>query len=343
MIDAFHVYMLAHVGSEFVVLLFLEVGIALGALRGLLSHMFAQYVFDDRGIVEEAVDIGADAMVGLQDGLAGVADALVDLVALTCLTFELERDLPGGFACSHGGMDRQQTESWQMLDVAFDAFWVIDGLTQHLVTSADADDHLAVTMGTLDGLRTSVAAQLHEVVEGGLCARQDDDVGLKDVRRVVSIEEVDSWVSFQGVEIGVVTEMAQQDDGNVDFSLCQLLALLLQTDAVLLVDKDVFIIRYHTKYWHPTDIFQHFPAFIKEPHVAPELIDDDAFDKLAVLCRLEHDAAIDAGEDASAVYVAHQDDLGFGVASHRHVDQVSVLQVYLSDTASSFHHDRVIA
>ena len=343
MIDAFHVHMLAHVGSEFVVLLFFEVGIALGALWGLLIHMLAQYVFDDGGIVEEAVYIGADAMVGLQDGLAGVADALVDLVALTCLTFELKCDLPGGFASSHGGMDRQQTESWQMLDVALDTFWVVDGLAQHLVTSADADDHLAVTMGTLDGLRTSVSAQFHEIVEGGLCARQDDDVGLTDIRCVVSIEEIDARVSFQGVEIGVVAEMAQQDDGNVDFSLCQLLALLLQTDAVLLVDKDVFIIRYHTKHRYPTDIFQHFPAFIKEPHVAPELIDDNAFDKLAVLWRLEHDAAINAGEDASAVYIAHQDNIGVSVASHRHVDQVPVLQVDLGNAACTLHHDGIVA
>ena len=158
--------------------------------------MLAQYVFYDGGIVEETVNIGADTMVGLQDGLVGIADALVNLVALTCLPIKLERDLLGGFLCSHGGVDGQQTESWQMLDVTLDAFRVVNGLTQHLITSTDADDHLSVTMGTLDGLCASVATQFHEVVECRFCTRQDDDVGLTDIRRVVGIEEVDTWVAL---------------------------------------------------------------------------------------------------------------------------------------------------
>ena len=96
-------------------------------------------------------------MIGLEDDLIGIADALMNLIALTCLSVELERDLLRGLVSSHGGVDRQQTESWQMLDVAFDTFRVVDGLTQHLIASADADDHLSVTMGTLNSLRTSVA------------------------------------------------------------------------------------------------------------------------------------------------------------------------------------------
>ena len=129
----------------------------MGAQRGTLSHMLAQNMINHGGIVEEAVDVGADAMAGLQDGLIGIADTLMNLIALTCLSVELERDLLRGLVSSHGGVDRQQTESRQMLDVAFDTFRVVDGLTQHLIASADADDHLPVAMGTLDSLRTSVA------------------------------------------------------------------------------------------------------------------------------------------------------------------------------------------
>ena len=52
------------------------------------------------------MNVGADAMIGLQNGLVSIADALMNLVALTHMAFESEGDLLSGLLMSHGRMDR---------------------------------------------------------------------------------------------------------------------------------------------------------------------------------------------------------------------------------------------
>ena len=92
-------------GGKLVVLLIFKIGITLGAQRGTLSHMFAQQVLNDRRVVEESVNVGADAMVSLEDSLVSIADTLMNLVALTCLAIELKSDLLSSFFCRHRGVD----------------------------------------------------------------------------------------------------------------------------------------------------------------------------------------------------------------------------------------------
>ena len=123
-------------------------------------------MFYDGGVVEETVDIRPDAMVGLHDGLVGVADALMYLIALACLPIELEADLPRGLLGRHRSADGQESKSWQTADAALDALWVVDRLPQHLIASADAYHHLPFAVGADDGLCTAVASQFQQVVEG---------------------------------------------------------------------------------------------------------------------------------------------------------------------------------
>ena len=86
--------MLADMLCELVVLMFLKVWIAL--YRNGVNGLVFEQVLNDRRVIKEAVDVGADTMVCLHDGLIGIAHALVNLVALTCLAFELEGDLSRG-------------------------------------------------------------------------------------------------------------------------------------------------------------------------------------------------------------------------------------------------------
>ena len=110
------------------------------------------------------MDIGTDTMVGLHDGLVGIADTLVNLVAIALLIFELESDLLGGLFCSHGCMDGQQTETWEAGNGALYAIGVANGLAKHLIAAADAHNSMAVAMGTYDGLSTAVSSQFKQVV-----------------------------------------------------------------------------------------------------------------------------------------------------------------------------------
>ena len=154
-------------GSQLVVLRFFE---SLGILSGskfftLHFSFFPQNVLYDGLIIQEAVDISADAMVSLQNGFAGIAHTLVNLVSLTCLTLKLEGDLTSGFLLRHRGVDRQQAEARQTFDAALDALWVFDGLSQHLIATTDAYHHLSVSMGPQDGLCTAVTSQFQQVIE----------------------------------------------------------------------------------------------------------------------------------------------------------------------------------
>ena len=88
---------------------------------------------------------------------------------------------------------------------------------------------------------------------------------------------------------------------------------------------DVFIVWYDAQYGYAAEVLQHLPAFVKEPHVAAELVDDDALDELAILRSLQHDAAIDTGKHAPAVDVAYQDDIRLCMACHRHIHKVAFL------------------
>ena len=225
-------------------------------------------------------------MVGLQNGLGGIAHTLVNLIATTLLAVEPEGYLPGLLGCCHRGMDGQQPQSGQTGYRAFDALRVVNALPQHLVAATDAYHHAPFAVGTLNGLRTAVAPQFQQVVQCCLGAGKYNDVGLTDVGGVAGIKEVDTRVALQHVEVGEVTDVAQQHHRHVHLPLGHLALLLLQADAVFLFDMDVMVIGYDTQHGDAANILQHLTPLGKQAHVAPELVDDDALDEPTVGCRL---------------------------------------------------------
>ena len=94
-------------GSQLIVLLLFEGSMTYSYLGVVISClMLLEQMLDDWHIVEETVDIGANAMTSLHDRLVGIADTLMNLVALTRLTFKLESDLPSSLLRCHGGVNR---------------------------------------------------------------------------------------------------------------------------------------------------------------------------------------------------------------------------------------------
>ena len=84
--------------------------------------------------------------------------------------------------------------------------------THHLESAADAEHGGTLAMGTDNGLRTTIAAQFVEVVQGGFRSWQNDDVGFLEVFHVVRIEKMYARVAFQSVEIRIIGKMAQHDN-----------------------------------------------------------------------------------------------------------------------------------
>ena len=184
-------------------------------------------------------------------------------------------------------------------------------------------------MGTLDSLGTTVTAELQQVVQGGFRTRQDNDVGTADVCHIVGIEQVDAWVALQCVEVGEVGDMAQQYDSHIHLALSQFTLFLFKAYRVLLFNIDIFEIWYNTQDGDATDVFQHASPLIEKTHIATELVDDNTFDKLAVLRCLQHDAAINGSKDAASINVTHQDDVSISVTCHRKIHKVSIPQIHL--------------
>ena len=135
--------------------------------------------------------------------------------------------------------------------------------------------------------------------------------------------------------------MLQHHDSNVHLPSTDTDRLTGQSHTVLLLDVYVFIIRYDTQDRHAAELLQHPSSLIEELHVAAELIDDNALDEPTVFWCLQHHTAIDGGEDATTVDVAYQNDVGFGMAGHRHVYQVGVAQIDFRDAARPLHHDGI--
>ena len=100
--------MLADVSSQFVVLFVLE-GFLTFSDWLLAFSDWLQQVFDDGPIIKETVNVGANTMIILQDGLIGIADTLMNLVTLTRLTIKIERHLTRGLLGCHRCIDGQES------------------------------------------------------------------------------------------------------------------------------------------------------------------------------------------------------------------------------------------
>ena len=106
-----NVYILSYIVCQFVVLLFFEVHITLD--RSQSNGFILEYVFDDRRIVEYAMNISTNTMVCLHDGLIGIAHALMNFVTLTRLPIKLESDLFRCLFSSHRCLYGKKTKTRQ--------------------------------------------------------------------------------------------------------------------------------------------------------------------------------------------------------------------------------------
>ena len=197
-------------------------------------------------------------------------------------------------------------------------------------------------MGTLNSLRTTVSAQFQQIVQRGLRTWQDNNVSPLDVSNIIGIEEVDTRVAFQRVEVGKIRDMPQQHHSHVHLALSNFALFLFETHGVLFLDVDVFKIRYDAQDWYTTNVLHHLPPFVEEAHVATELIDDDTLDEFSVLWCLQGYTAIDRSKHATTVYIADQNHVSLRMTSHRHIYQVTIPQIDFCNAASPFHHNGMI-
>ena len=277
--------------------------------------------------------------------------AHVDFVALAVEGFRLspvalqesESALPRNLAALDGSGLGQKREAGQAGDIAFDAERVADKRAHHLVAAADADDLPARLVRLDNRLVEPVFPKEKEVVEGVFRAGEDDDVRFSYLFQVVCIERVEARVGFEGIEVGEVRHVPQEDDGDVDFALGQGAALAVEDDRVLLLDHDIPEIRDDADDRDARQPPEHLAALVEEADVSPELVDDHALHQPPLVLVEEHDASVNGGEDAAPVDVGHEEGSGVGMARHAHIDDVAVAEVQLGDAPCAFKDDGVEA
>ena len=76
--------------------------------------------------------------------------------------------------------------------------------THQLVTSTNAHYRGTFAVGTDDGLRHSVAAQLIQIGQSAFRTGQQDDIRFHQLVRIVGVEQVYTRIALQDIEVGEI-------------------------------------------------------------------------------------------------------------------------------------------
>ena len=216
-------------------------------------------------------------------------------------------------------------------------------LPHHLIAAADTHHGGTFTVGTDDGSRHTVTAQFVKVIKRALGAGQQDDVGLCQLIHIVGIEQMYARVTLQHIEIGEVTEVAQQNDGDVHLSLLGTDRLCGKRHGVFFFDINVTVVRYYPDNGNAAKFLQHRNARLEETYIPPELVDKNSFNAFPLMGTKQHQRTVDAGKHTTTVNVAHKNYIGSGMQGHRQIDKVGIPQIDFGDASRAFQHDGIIA
>ena len=137
--------------------------------------------------------------------------------------------------------------------------------------------------------------------------------------------------------------MPQQNHSHIQPAFHRLDMLLLQVHRVFLLDINPPVIRDNPQYRHTTNLFHLLYTRLEQTNIPTKLIDNNPLDTSLILRTLQGNRAISTGKHTTAVNIRHQNHIRPGMTRHRHIHQITVVQIHFRDTASTFHHNRVIA
>ena len=143
----------------------------------------------------------------------------MDLVAVDRLTESRRPHLPGDLDRVETVPNRQRLRTLhRSRGGAFHRSGVLDGLPQHLVAAADAEDRRAGrTVGeAFHGVGQARGSQPVEVGHRGFGAGEDDEIGPAQGRRAIHQPDPQPGLDGQRVEVGEVGDPRKADDGDVE-------------------------------------------------------------------------------------------------------------------------------
>ena len=209
--------------------------------------------------------------------------------------------LPG-----QGGDYRQQTKSRHHFNIALHLVWVADFFTQNLVTTTNAVNPFARFSSLDDGLGQASFAQINQVRNGTLRTGHQHHIGFGDFCWIGRIIQVDFGHALQHVKIGEVAHVPQQHHRHVDFAGIGASPLIVNHHAVFLFNMNIAEVRNHANHGNARQFLEHPAAIVEQADVAPELVDQDAFDEFSFRFRQQLDGSIHAAKHAATVNVGNQ-------------------------------------
>ena len=139
----------------------------------------------------------------------------------------------------------QQTKPGSLRNGRLRMIRIAEPVTEHLVSSADTDDHSAAARMADNGPVQPAVSQVDQVLNRILGAGKNDEVGVFQVAGIFRIAQAAARLKGQGLEIGKVGNMAELHHGNINIS-CTAPAAETLRDAVL-------ILQFHIHPWNDAE------------------------------------------------------------------------------------------
>ena len=105
------------------------------------------------------------------------------------------------------GLNIEVAEAFAQVEIRFDLFRVGDGLAEHLVATADADNLAASLTVIVDRPDHAALPQPGEIGDGALAAREDEEVEPGNLTCFAEVKKFDSSRPFEGVEVSIVGDV----------------------------------------------------------------------------------------------------------------------------------------
>ncbi len=227
---------------------------------------------------------------------------------------------------------------------------VLDVLAEDLEAAAYTEDGASLGGPARERVRQPPFPQPLQRPYGPARARDDDEIGVRELLRPVHEPHDHTRLGGQRVHVGEVGHQRDRADGDPQHVLADrrrhggLADRAPQGDAqsVLLVDAEPVPEGQHAVRPPPGEVTEHVQPRLQQPGVAPELVHQEPGDQLLVLGREQGDGAEEGGEHASAVDVADDEHGQPRVPRDPHVDDVGPPQVDLGRAPRPLTDHRVI-
>ena len=152
---------------------------------------------------------------------------------------------------------------------------VTNFLAHQLITTTDTHDGGAFTVCPDDGLCYTVTAQFMQVGKRTFTTWQQNDVSFSYFIGIISIKKMNTRIAFENIKISEVTEMSQENDSDIDFTLFRLYRFRGKSQGVFFFDINIAIVRYYSYHGYATKIFEHLDSRFEKTDISTEFIDDE--------------------------------------------------------------------